>query len=315
VSRSLELCLRLLILGACLLYLLLNYKEFSTLTQLKGEYLAAIGTAILAFFAATGLTFALLLKLVGLRLTLFETVALSFLTNVINYLAPLRPGAAAKAAYLKLAHKLDYSQFTSVLAANAFITLGTTSSCALMLLFYNALFYGILPLELLLASSGMLLIAVATLLIRNFNFLKPDGDGRVANYLRRALSGFEAIRDNLPGMLLVSASLLLQFLLSGLLMMLVYGAIGIPLSYPVALMLGVFTALANLFTITPNNLGVQEAAMGYLVMVSGGDFDQGVVGAAVLRAMHILLTFGLGGLLVQRLLTGANLKLRQLYPD
>ena len=50
-----------------------------------------------------------------------------------------------------------------------------------------------------------------------------------------------------------------------------------------ALVLGVFTSMSNFFTLTPNNLLVQEAVVAYLFTVVGYDFSTGLVGAGLAR--------------------------------
>jgi uncharacterized membrane protein YbhN (UPF0104 family) len=295
-------------------YLSTHYEEFSSLRSLRGYDITIVGGLLLFFFITTGFTFSLLINLTGNKLTALEVVALSFLTNIVNYLAPLRPGAAVKAIYLKSVKRLDYTRFSSVFAANAFLVLFTTCGVALMLLGINWYMYDLILWELLTVIIILLIFSILPFLVRNFSWIKLEGQGKFARTINNIIKGFEQIREQKTGVSLVCFSIVLQFLISGLIMMQVYQAIGVSLTYQTALMLGVFTALANLFTVTPNNIGVQEAIMGYLLMVMGGDFDQGVVGATMLRAMHILLTFSLGSILVQRMLVKANLKFRQMIP-
>lgn len=292
----------------------INLEEFSTLKNIRSTDVCGISVVLLVFFAASGMTFSLLVNLVDTHLSNLEIVALSFLTNMVNYLAPLRPGAAVKAMYLKSAKGLNYSRFSSVFAANAFLVLATTSCVGLILLGLNWYVYHFLPWELLAVSLALFLLSMSPFAVKNFSWIKLKGEGKFANTINNAVIGFEKIRDQRAGVLLVCGSIVFQFLVSGLLMVLVYGSIGIDLTYQMALMLGVFTALANFFTVTPNNVGVQEAVMGYLVMIMGQDFNQGVVGASILRVLHLALTFSLGSLLVQRMMVKAELSFREMLP-
>ncbi len=291
-----------------------NLEEFSSLKNISSTDVFGISVVILVFFAATGLTFSLLVNLVDTHLSKLEIVALSFLTNMVNYLAPLRPGAAVKAMYLKSAKGLNYSRFSSVFAANVFLVLATTSCAGLILLGLNWYVYHFLPWELLAVSLALFLLSISPFAVKNFSWIKLKGEGKFAGTINNAVIGFEKIRDQRTGVLLVCSSIVFQFLVSGLIMVLVYGSIGIDLTYQMALMLGVFTALANLITITPNNVGVQEAVMGYLVMIMGQDFNQGVVGASILRAIHLALTFSIGSLLVHRMMVKAELSFREMLP-
>ncbi len=293
-------------------YVSVNRQAFSTLEALGAGDIAIISAVLLVFFAATGLTFSLLVNLVETRLSSLEIVALSFLTNMVNYLAPLRPGAAVKAMYLKSVKGLEYSRFSSVFAANAFLVLATTSAAALIILGLNWYYHNLLPWELLAVSLALFLLSLAPFIVPSFSWMKLRGRGRVADAIDKAIDGFEQIRGQKAGVMLVCTSVVFQFLVSGLLMMLVYASIDIDLPYRMALLLGIFTSLANLFTVTPNNVGVQEAVMGYLVVIKGGDFNQGLVGAAILRAIHLALTFSVGLLLVNRMLLKADLNFREM---
>ncbi len=307
--------LTLVIFILAAVFIWFNVEQFLILKNLRVVDIASISATLLLFFVASGVTFHLLLNLVGVRLRNLEVVGLSFLTNMVNYLAPLRPGAAIKAMYLKSVKELDYSRFTSVFAANAFLVLATTSGFAMLLLGFNWYSYGLLPWDLLLVSLAFFTLSMIPFTVKSLSWIKIEGKGNIPNTINNAIEGFEQIRGQKLGITLVCGSVIFQFMVSGVLMLLVYKSIGIELSYQIALMLGVFTALANLFTITPNNMGVQEAVMGYLVMVMGGDFNQGFVGAVILRAIHLALTFSVGSLLVQRMLMKANLKFKQVLPS
>ncbi len=296
-------------------YVSLHYKEFLVLQDLSARNIFEIGIVLFVFFFATGFTFSLLVKLAGTRLSGLEIVALSFLTNMINYIAPLRPGAVVKAMYLKSSKNLNYSNFSSIFAANAFLSMATTSVVAILLLGLNWSANGVLPHELLAVSVILLFLSISPFLFKNFSWIKIKREGKIAGIINNAINAFEQLREQKKGIALICGSIVIQFLIAGVTMMQVYGAIGIDLTYQMALMLGVFTALANLFTITPNNMGVQETVMGYLVMVMGGDFNQGIVGAAILRAIHVALTFSLGSILVHRMLVKSNLTFRQMLPN
>jgi len=302
------------ILTLAIWYVSTNLGEFSILNNIRGRDIVRISGLLLIFFITTGITFSLLINLVGIRLSKLEVVALSFLTNMVNYLAPLRPGAAVKAIYLKSVKGLDYSRFSSVFAANAFLVLATTSSVAVIILGLNWYVYDLFTWELLIVSLTLFIISMSPFVVRNFSWIKFEGEDKLSNTINNAVNGFEQIREQKTRIFLVCGSIVFQFLISGLLMIQVYASIGIDLSFQMALMLGVFTALANLFTVTPNNIGVQEAVMGYLLMVVGEDFNQGVVGATILRAVHVGLTFSLGSLLVQRILVKANISFKNMLP-
>ena len=89
----------------------------------------------------------------------------------------------------------------------------------------------------------------------------------------------------------------------------VFRSLGVPIGFLSALVIGVFTAIANFFTITPNNLGIQEAVIAYLLSVTGFDFATGVIGAGLSRVIHMIITFSLAPLFMHTLFKSENLKL------
>jgi len=55
--------------------------------------------------------------------------------------------------------------------------------------------------------------------------------------------------------------------------------------------IGIVASITNLISITPNNVGIQEIAMGYLVSLTGVDFNSGIVGAGIIRVLNMGSTF------------------------
>ncbi len=286
--RSVLLTALLLVAGTAFLHA--RRGELAVLAGIEPYDLIVITVLTFAFFALTGTTFALLLRLVSIRLSPLEIVGLSLVTNFGNYLGPTRPGAALKAMYLKGEKRLPYSRFAAVLAANAFVLLfvsGVTGLCLLALLRRET---GSFPPHL--AATCLVLIGAAAL-----PFLLPIPTsrhrlGRWWRLINEAADGFREIRAQKLRLLLVCASVLAQYVLSAVMYQAIYRALQQDISFTTALVLGVFTSIANLVTLTPNNVGVQEVVTAYLYSVAGLDFTTGLIGAGLLRAVHLGLTFG-----------------------
>ncbi|MFT5350012.1 MAG: uncharacterized membrane protein YbhN (UPF0104 family), partial [Gammaproteobacteria bacterium] len=91
----------------------------------------------------------------------------------------------------------------------------------------------------------------------------------------------------------VCMSFLLQFVLAAFTIKIAYSSLGLSITLLSAMLIGVFTATANLFTITPNNIGIQELVIAYLVTIVGLDFANGIIGAGLMRIVHIVITLAL----------------------
>ncbi len=297
--------LGLLILVLAAIYLYFYHEEFTILLSIEAGEILSIVLLNFAFFLATGITFALLVAMVGVRLSGLEVLSLTFLTKFFNYLGPLRPGAAVKAVYLKSEKHLNFAQFSAVLAANAFLMLFLTGAIGVVLILLLWSTVDILSIELLLISSLVTCGAMVPFIVPIPSTNKTSTIWRTID---NAFQGFALIKSQKGMILLVLLSILLQFLLAAWLIVFVYAVIGQDISFLMGLIVGVFTSLANLFPITPNNLGVQELVMAYLVSVMGIDFTTGVTGAALARGGHIVLTFTLGPLLGSFLLRQSTLR-------
>ena len=293
----------LLIVGA-VGFLWSQPERLAPLARLDGPRLTALTVVMLVFFYTTGWTFALLVRLVDVRLSQVEATGLSFLTNFINYLGPVRPGAAAKAVYLKLVHGLPLSVFGAVLAANALLVMAVTGASGLGLLVVAWLVRGMASVELALAAGGVMAAGLLPLAVR---LPVSTRVGRLDAIYQQTRAGYNRIRRQRRGILLVVLSLLAQFLLSTLIMYLAFDALGVPIDLLSAAIIGVFTGIANFFTLTPNNLGVQEYVMAYLYALSGAGFADGLLGAALVRAVHMALTLFVTPLLLIPILNKAGL--------
>ena len=152
----------------------------------------------------------------------------------------------------------------------------------------------IFSIELLLLSSLATCAAIIPFIVP---ISSTNKTGQIWRSIESALQSFVLIKSQKGMILLVLLSILLQFLLAAWMTVFVYAVIGQDMSFLMGLVVGVFTSLANLFTITPNNLGVQEFLVAYLVSVMGIDFATGLTGAVLARGGHLFLTFTLAPLL------------------
>ena len=255
------------------------------------------------FFVSTGLTFYLLINLLSVRLNFLEIIALTFLTNMTNYLGPGRPGAAIKALYLKNQKGLSYAKFSSILAANSFIIFFISGFTGIVLIISLWLQASVLPINLILICILLMLISIFPMI---FRFRQIDRKGRIWQTLNNAITGFELIKSQKQKLLAICASVVIQYLISAWVLIIAFHSIGQTLLFIPALIIGVFTSISNFFTITPNNIGVQEIVMAYLYTITGMDFTNGVLGASLMRAIHIVLTFGLAPILVHFMLKSSH---------
>lgn len=312
ISAKIKNLIMLALLACIIGYLYFNRQDLDVLKSVSLASAWKIGALLFAFFIACGITFALLVRLVGVRLSLLEIVGLTFLTNVVNYMAPLRPGAAAKAIYLKGVKRLDYSRFTAIFGANAFILLFLTGLAALIVLTIIWLEHGLFSPDVFIASLATTTGALIPLLIRLHWLNFPSGT-KLGDFLNNVLRGFDELKGMNSGMLLVCLSVVVQFFLSAYLMKAIFEALGHQIDFTLAFAIGILTALANLFTLTPSNIGVFELVIAYVYSIMGMDFSEGLIGAGLLRAFHIGITFCIGPIFIGMMLHSAGTGFRNIF--
>lgn len=310
MKKSIQIVLSLIILIISLLYLYLNSSKLIILKRLNSIDLFFLIVFTFFTFCVSGYIFKLLLDLINVQLTKKEIVGLSVLTSFGNYLGPTRPGAVLKAVYLKSSKNLPYTKFVSVMSSNSFLLLFMTSVVSLILLvfFYktnsgfNTTMY-LICIGLLICSASPFIFKIPNIKVR----------GRITRMLQSSFEGFNIIYRQKVGLFIICFTFLIQFALSAFIYYYTFISLGVSLTFLDAFAIGVFTSISNFFTITPNNLGLQEAVVAYLLMVTGFDFATGAIGAGLLRAIHFLLTFTLGPIFVHLLLKSQNLSLKRIF--
>src|SRR3989338_8093672 len=267
-----------------------------------------LGTLQFLFFVVTGYTFKFLVQLLGVRLMPQETIALSLITNFGNYLGPTSPGSVMKAVYLKSAKGLEYSKFTSVFVMNNFLGFGATGLLGFGLYFFLKAQYAAVPVGIL-AYSIFLVAGVA--LVLSWKMPAFQRQGKLGAIVRSAYQGFQMLRAQPARLAWICFSYVPQFVLRGVIFYYAFAALGLPITLLLAAAMAVYSSMFD-FYLTPNNLGIQEGLTGYLFLLGGFDFSQGVVAAALVRAVHFVMTMGLAPVFIHFLLRSQNLSWQSL---
>jgi len=298
MKKPLQIILTALLILIGAIYLYVNRSQLAVLRQIQIHDFCILFAVILAFFYISGYTFKLIVGLLNVELSVSETIGLSILTNFGNYLAPVRPGAALKAVYLKASKGLPYAKFTSVLAVNTFLAFFMTGLAGLILILLlikeNVQIPIILPFVCLFLIIGSVIA---------FACKMPNikARGRITQLLQSGISGFQAINVQKRKLFWICLTFVAQFLWCALINEAVFRSLGIPIGLLSALVIGVFAAIANFFT--------QEAVIAYLLSITGFDFTTGVIGAGLSRVIHMIITFSLAPLFVHTLFKSEDLKL------
>lgn len=309
MKRVAQIVLAIVIMIVGITYVYVNRSQLAVLKKSNPDDIIILFLLIFLFFYITGYTFNLLVSLLGVKLSITEIMGLSILTNFGNYLGPIRPGAVFKAIYLKTSRGFSYTRFTSVLAANMFLAFIMTAGIGIILLLLMKKENIQTPLILFLACIALVFGSVLPFI---YKIPKLKKRNRITEFLQSSLEGFEIIRSQKTKLFFICLTFIVQFFVAALVNLVVFHSLSISITVLSALVIGVFTSMANFFTITPNNLGVQEAVMAYLFAVTGFDFTTGVIGAGLIRMIHMMITFSLAPVFGHYLLKSTNLSLGKL---
>jgi uncharacterized membrane protein YbhN (UPF0104 family) len=310
-TQFVRLLATLIVLIAGVGYIYFNRTELAVLVRLSVSDLVTLTLCILIFFVCTGYTFNLLVGMLAVKLAPVEWTGLTFLTNALNYLGPIRPGVVAKAVYLKHEKGMSYARFSSVLAANGFILFFYSGAFGLILLLIFWFTRGIVSYVLIGVCIALLVGAALPFAIRLSSFRYQ---GRIWSIFNDALEGFVIIRGQHTRILAVGASVMAQYLTAALCYMIAFQMLGLKLSFHSALIIGVFSSIANFFTLTPNNLGIQEIVTAYLVTITGLSFSDGLLAATLVRVFHVVITFVLAPVFTYLMLRSTTLSLSAMLP-
>lgn len=197
------------------------------------------------------------------------------ITALANYLAPLQPGVPLRAVLFRSSGV----SFVNVLAATGrqavlMIWLSTLLATSFAMSIPGA------PVRLL--AAGALAIVVLSLVGRHTaRTLLP---GRPAESLGARMLG-ALLWTPSPAVML---NALMQFLLMALSLELVYSGFGASLGFNEGVVVSAATTLSGIAALTPNNLGIMEAILGYAGHLNGLKGDALIAIALLFRIAHIV---------------------------
>lgn len=293
----------IVVIGGIALYLALNPELLTALSHLTLPIFLLLVALRLLFLLLNGVMLNLFVSQFGIKLVWQEWTGLALATTLGNYLTPFSGGMIARATYLKMRHKLPYSQFASLLTASYIVSFSATAVIGLIcLIWLNTWAWN----SVLIAVFLLLVLIAAGLLVNLPLHRLPLPNNRLGQLLMSALTGWQLIRQNMQllwGVLLIS---LVGVVLNGAAFWLAYQAIGlVEVSIPAAMLVSLTAVFSILVTITPGNIGVREAIISLMSQLLGVGVGEGLLVALIIRIGTLSTVFTLGPLftvyLTQRL--------------
>jgi uncharacterized membrane protein YbhN (UPF0104 family) len=265
---------------------------FARLLAVSPGAVALMVLAWLLLSIPRGLIRKVMVAQLGTRLRFVDWYGLSMVTNLLGLVTPARGDAILAGAYLKRRYSLPVSRFLGTVYANAVLLAIVLSVEGLIALLAIERSQGL--------SSPVVWIAVAVPgLAAGLLGIGSPGmvrwRGWLGDRLRAALGGWEAIRQNSRAL---AASGLLTFLGTVCFTFwtwTAFRALHLDVGFAALVLTSVVGQLAAYVNLTPGNLGIREALLGFTTGALGIGFAEGVAVTLLQRAVSTVLFLVVGG--------------------
>ena len=290
LGRSWSIVVLVLVLAGVALYLNSQPELLAALRNMPLEAVLWLVVLRLLFLGTNGLFLRDSACKFGVRLRPREWFGLSMVTTMGNYIAPFSGGMIARAAYLKRRHSFPYAQFVTLLASNYLVNfwvIGVVGTLALSTFGAELRFYWQV-----MVFFAAVVVSISALVV--FPSITLPWDNRLVQHVNTSLQGWALIKKDMPLLTRLVAFALVNIVLNGFSFWVAYGALGSPVSFRGALLVGLLAAFSILVNVTPGNLGVQEAVVSLSSELLGMGVGQGLLVALLIRAATLILVLTLG---------------------
>ncbi|NKQ35033.1 MAG: flippase-like domain-containing protein [Chloroflexi bacterium] len=302
-KKAIPLLVAVSILLGISIYLFSNPDLLELLLNLSVKSAVALILLRMMFSLLNGLFLKLYARKLGVELQPREWIGLPYVTTMGNYLTPLSGGMLARAAYLKNRHSLPFTQFATLLATNYLLAFWIAALMGLIIsltLINQADFVWLLA-----AFFAAVWLGVTAILF--FPIPQLPGNHRLLITLNQGIEGWMTVRRDRRLMWYLIALTIGSILLNGFTFWFAYRALDIAVSLQTALLISLSSLFSIALTITPGNLGIQEAFVSLTSDMIGAGAGEGLLVALLLRASTLVSAFTLGPLF-------AVILSRDLYP-
>ncbi len=270
-------------------YIYNHRDELTILFTIRWWYIVVLIVIVVLHSIISAARFASLYRALGAEMGLWESFGLSNVAGTLNAILPAQAGGVARAIYLKRQYAIPYSQLPAILLGSFLVSLFVG---AVIVAFSSAIVVfigGEVPLVLWLGTAfAGVSVALFWVTIPEWKISRL---GRIGNVLHLFADGWKSIRSNKRCLIEIGIYRLFMFVLEGLGITVAYQSFGVDVHPLVGVSIVVFTSFLDIVFITPGNVGVKEALVGYLSQLSGLTFVQGVVAFALLRTVMLITRF------------------------
>lgn len=265
--------------------------ELSRALDFDARILVLLGFTALGAHLLRALEYDALLVRLGVNERWGDGFLLTGAVQLLNYL-PFSAGEVVRAVSLRRTRELAYAAYAAGLAVAALMnTLLAGAGGAVTSLLVGGPLRGALFGVFLALGVGSVLGLVLPSLIT------PRGTSRMSVLRRQMREGIALVRTR-DGLLVLAGISCAKFVLNALRVKLGFVALGQPISWANAALLGSASVLSSLVNLAPGNLGVRELVLGVAAGAAGGSPAIAMAAASLDRAVMFAYTLvtGLPGL-------------------
>lgn len=282
-----DVALTLVLVGAVVWIVIHDTSQLEWLGRVTPAVIAGVAAATVGAWLATAVAFRWMLGRLGGELSLGRVLAINVVAGLMNHL-PAKPGTAWRAIRLKREHGVSYAQYLSCSAVYSVVSLlvGTLALVGGLVAMSGA--PGEAP-----RALPVVLAAILCAILLVVPWPRVDGAGRIAGFVNRFSEAKAALTAG-RGIPWVAVLVVGSVALSALRLAFALQEVGDGQGWIGLLAIGAASAVALRLSVTPAGLGAHELLVGAASEWVGLPLAAGVLAAALVRVVAIVLYVVLG---------------------
>lgn len=272
-------------------YLSDNQNLLLSLKNIPISYILILLVVQVLLLVTNGLLLKTLTLQFNIHLKMTEWFGLAVVTTMVNYVTPFSGGLLFRATYLKHQHSFSFTKFATLIYANYIINFWTIGVIGtLSILFVNPT--GINRMVLLF----FLMVAIILSIIILLPVTKIPGNSKLNKIINSSIDGWLLIKRDKKLLTKLISYTLINIILNALAFWVACSALGFTISLFASVIISLVAAFSIVIKITPANLGIHEAIIGFSAPLVGIGAGEGLMTALVIRGTGIIVIFLLGTL-------------------
>jgi len=295
VKKILAFLIWIAALSYLIYYLVSNANELKDHLHISAFDIVALALLFLCLQSLNCARTMLLIKKVGLQLTIPECFSLTNINTMVNYL-PFKGGLLAMAIYFKNRYKLSYTTYANLVIASYLIQLMTVSIASVVFILVHFAITKVFLAKLFWIFSLIfvaVLISVVLLVRVHKNIASADS---IWDKIKKAVTGLDIVlhdKQLLFKILCINLSIILTM---GARFAICFKILSFNAPLILSLLTGQVKTIAALLSIVPSGLGIAEFFAGGISELMDSGLNIGVYAASIDRIVSVLVLLCIGSI-------------------